>query len=187
MSGRTKPTSTWMVTQTQDITPFQFGYDLSFNYYYQPAYQTYLSDGRTPTDLEVYISTDYTQGDIQDEDGNFINGTWEKVNADMRCNRSLGVSAGKSTGAPWGPEFTGTPYPGNQNGADPDGRKRPGTTFYNKWVRCSYDIPASKISTTFTVAFKVTSYFTGELTNNSASPGRGGTYFLSDFHYKAAE
>lgn len=187
VSGRTKPTSTWMVTQTQDITPFQFGYDLSFNYYYQPAYQTYLSDGRTPTDLEVYISTDYTQGDIQDEDGNFINGTWEKVNADMRCNRSLGVSAGKSTGAPWGPEFTGTPYPGNQNGADPDGRKRPGTTFYNKWVRCSYDIPASKISTTFTVAFKVASYFTGELTNNSASPGRGGTYFLSDFHYKAAE
>lgn len=186
-SGRTKPTATWMVTQTQDITPFQFGYFLSFNYYYQPAYQTYLSDGRTPTDLEVYISTDYSGGDIQDEDGNFLNGTWEKVNEDMRCNRSLGVSGGKSTGAPWGPEFIGTPYPGNQSGADPDGRKMNGTTFYNKWVRCSYDIPISKISTTFTVAFKVASYFNGELTNNAAGPGRGGTYFLSDFHYKAAE
>jgi hypothetical protein len=186
-SGRTQPTASWMVTETQDLTPFQFGYFLSFNYYYQPAYQTYLPDGRTPTDLEVYISTDYTGGDIQDEDGNFTNGTWEKVNTDMRCYKSLGTSGSISTGAPWGPEFIGTPYPGNQNGADPDGRKRPGNTFYNKWVKCSYDIPISKISTTFTVAFKVASYFTGEIANNASAPGRGGTYFMSDFHYKAAE
>ena len=186
-SGKTTPTSSWLVTQTQDLTPFQFGYFLSFNYYYQPAYQIYLADGRTPTDLEVYISTDYTGGNIQDADGNWINGTWEKVNEVMKCNRSEGLSGGFSTGAPWGDEFIGTPYPGNQSGPDPDNRKKPGTTFYGRWVRCSYSIPTSKISSTFTVAFKVASYFNGELLNNATAPGRGGTFFLSDFHYKASE
>lgn len=181
-SGVTAPTSTWMVTETQDLTPFEFGYFLSFNYYYMPAFQTYLADGRTPTDLEVYISTDYTGGDIQNAQGEFLNGTWQKVNENMRCRRS-----NSAAGTPLGSEFTGTPYPGNQSGADLDDRKRPGTSFYNKWVQCTYDIPLSKISTTFTVAFKVASYFDGELTNKASAPGRGGTYFLSDFNYKAAE
>ena len=186
-SGATAPTSSWMVTTTQNLTPFRFGFNLSFNYYYQPAYQIYMADGRTPTDMEVYISTDYTGGDIQDTDGNWLNGTWTQVNNVMKCNRSEGTAGSVSTGAPWGPEFIGTPYPGNQAGPDPDGRKMPGTTFYNKWVRCTYDIPVSQIVENFTVAFKVTTYFEGTLLNNSTAPGRGGTYFLSDFHFKAAE
>lgn len=181
-SGVTTPTSSWMVTKTQDLTPFEFGYSLSFNYYYMPAYQTYLADGRTPTDLEVYISTDYISGDIQNANGEFINGTWTKVNEDMRCRRS-----NSAAGTPLESEFIGTPYPGNQNGADPEGKKRPGTSFYSKWVKCSYDIPVSQISTTYTVAFKVASYFEGTISNNAAAPGRGGSYFLSDFNYKAAE
>ena len=147
-----------------------------------PAYQTYLADGRTPTDLEVYISTDYISGDIQNANGEFINGTWQKVNEDMRCRRS-----NSAAGTPLESEFIGTPYPGNQNGADPEGKKRPGTSFYNKWVKCSYDIPVSQISTNYTVAFKVASYFEGTISNNAAAPGRGGSYFLSDFNYKAAE
>lgn len=183
----TTPTSSWMVTTTQDLTPFQFGFKLSFNYYYMPAYQTYMADGRTPTDIEVYISTDYTGGDIQDATGKWLNGTWTKVNNNIKCNRSLGVSSGISTGAPWGPEFLGTPYPGDQNGSDPDGRKMPGTTFYNKWVKCSYDIPVSQISKNYTVAFKVNSYFQGSLLNNTTVPGRGGSFFLSDFYFKASE
>ncbi|RAV28201.1 hypothetical protein [Sinomicrobium soli] len=185
--GSTQPTASWMVTSTQDLTLFQYGYDLSFNYYYQPAYQNYMEDGRTPTDLEVYISTDYTGGDIQDAEGNWLNGTWTKVNEGIRCRRSEGVNGGRSSGAPWGPEFVGTPYPGNQEGPDPDGRKVPGTTFYGKWVKCSYDIPPELISPNFTVAFKVASYFEGELLNNSTVPGRGGAYFLSDFNYRADE
>lgn len=186
-SGVTHPTASWMVTKTQDLTVFQYGYELSFNYYYQPAYQTYMEDGRTPTDLEVYISTDYTGGDIQDAEGNWLNGTWTRVNENIRCRRSEGVTNGKSSGPPWGPEFMGTPYPGNQEGPDPDGRKTPGTSFYGKWVKCSYDIPPELISRNFTVAFKVASYFEGELLNNSTVPGRGGTYFLSDFNYRADE
>lgn len=183
----TQPVSLWLVTSTQDLTPFQYGQKLSFHYYYQGAYVNYLSDGRTPTDLEVYISMDYTGGDIQDADGNWLNGTWVKVNEEVRCRLSLGVSGAISIGAPWGPEFIGTPYPGDQNGADPDGRKTPGTTYYNKWLQCAYDISVDKISPTFTVAFKVASYFEGEIQFNGTPPGRGGTYFLSDFHYKAVE
>lgn len=184
----TTPTSSWMVTTTQDLTPFQYGFKLSFNYYYMPAYQAYLADGRTPTDIEVYISTDYTGGDIQDATGKWISGTWTKVNNAIKCNRSEGLDAsGKSLGAPWGPEFIGTPYPGDQKGDDPDGRKKPGTTFYNRWVRCSYDIPVSQISKKYTVAFRVNSYFQGTLLNTTAAPGRGGSFFLSDFYYKASE
>lgn len=185
----TKPTTSWMVTTTQDLTPFQYGYELSFNYYYMPAFQTYMADGRTPTDMEVYISTDYTGGTIQDAEGNWLNGTWTKVNETIRCRRSEGTgSTGVSSGAPWGPEFTGTPYPGDQKGADPDNRKRPALgTFYGKWVQCSYNIPQEEISPTFTVAFKIASYFDGEIRNNTSAPGRGGIYFLSDFNYKAIE
>jgi len=184
----TRPLSTWMVTTTQDLTPYQYGFKLSFNYYYMPAYQTYMSDGRTPTDLEVYISTDYTGGDIQDAAGNWLNGTWTKINEQMICQRSEGVSGSNSIGAPWGQEFTGTPYPGDQKGADPDNKKRLALgTFYGKWVKCAYNIPAEKISQQFTVAFKITSFFEGELLNNTTVPGRGGSYFLSDFNYKAVE
>lgn len=186
-SSVTTPTASWMVTTTQDLTPFQYGYKLSFNYYYMPAFQTYMADGRTPTDLEVYISMDYSGGDIQDADGNWVNGTWTKVNSSIKCQRSLGTNGSNSSGAPWDTEFIGTPYPGNQAGDDPDGRKKPGTTFYGKWVKCSYDIPTSQISSKFTVAFKVASYFDGELLNKAPAPGRGGSYFLSDFNYKAVE
>ncbi|HTG55496.1 MAG TPA: hypothetical protein VL943_04465, partial [Niabella sp.] len=157
--------------------------------YYMPAFQTYMSDGRTPTDLEVYISTDYAGGSIQDAEGNWLNGTWTRVNDDIICQRSEGVnSSSVSTGAPWGPQFTGTPYPGDQKGADPDHKKRPALgTFYGKWVKCTYNISTSQLSPTFTVAFKVASYFEGELRNNTAAPGRGGIYFLSDFNYRAVE
>ena len=183
----TDPTSSWMVATTQDLTPFQYGFKLSFNYYSMPAFQIYMSDGRTPVDLEVYISTDYTGGDIQDASGNWLNGTWTRVNNNIKCNRSLGVSGAISTGAPWGPEFLGTPYPGDQTGSDPEGRKKPGTTFYNKWVKCSYDIPVSQISKNYTVAFKVSSYFQGSLLNNTNVPGRGGSFYFSDFYFKATE
>jgi hypothetical protein len=183
----TDPTRSWMVATTQDLTPFQYGFKLSFNYYYMPAFQIYMADGRTPVDIEVYVSTDYTGGDIQDASGNWLNGTWTQVNQTMKCQRSEGVSGSSSIGAPWGPEFIGTPYPGDQNGSDPEGRKKPGTTFYNKWVKCSYDIPASQISKNYTVAFKVNSYFTGSLLNNSTVLGRGGSFYFSDFYFKASE
>lgn len=187
-ASATDPTSSWMVASTQDLTPFQYGFKLSFTYYYMPAFQIYMADGRTPVDIEVYISTNYKGGDIQDATGKFLNGNWTKVNNAIRCNRSEGVNtANLSTGAPWGPEFIGTPYPGDQKGLDPDGRKNPSTTFYNKWVRCTYDIPVSQISKNYTVAFKVSSNFQGTLLNNTTVPGRGGSFYFTDLSFKASE
>jgi hypothetical protein len=184
----TDPTTSWMVATTQDLTPFQYGFKLSFTYHYMPAFQIYMADGRTPVDLEVYVSTDYKGGNIQDANGKWLNGTWTKVNNLMKCQRSEGTSGSNSTGAPWGTQFIGTPYPGDQKGLDPDGRKNPSTTFYNKWVRCTYDIPTSQISKNFTVAFKVASYFQGSLLNNAATvPGRGGSFYFSDLYFKASE
>jgi hypothetical protein len=183
----TDPTTSWMVANTQDLTPFQFGFKLSFTYHYMPAFQLYMADGRTPVDIEVYVSTNYKGGNIQDASGKWLNGTWTQVNKVMKCQRSEGVSGTASTGAPWGTQFIGTPYPGDQKGLDPDGRKNPNTTFYNKWIRCTYDIPTSQISKTFTVAFKVTSYFQGSLLNTTAVPGRGGSFYFSDLYFKASE
>jgi len=185
----TKPTSSWCVTTTQDLSVYNVGYALSFNYLYMPAYQTYMSDGRTPTDLEVYISTNYTGGPVQDANGNWANGIWTKINQDIKCNISTGnATDGKSNGATWGEMFTGTPYPGDQKGLDPDLRKNlERGTVYGKWIKCSYDITSYKNSKSFTVAFKVASYFYGDLLNNAAAPGRGGSYFLSDFNYLAKE
>ncbi len=181
-SNATTPTTSWMVTTTQDLTPYRYGYKLSFNYYYMPHFQTYMANGGSPTDLEVYISTDYTGGAIQDANGNWLNGTWTQVNDVMRCRK------GNATGSSWGNEFIGTPYPGNQSGDDPDGKKRPDLgTFYGMWVKCSYDIAPEQITNNVTVAFKIASYFEGELLNNTTVPGRGGIYFFSDFNYKAVE
>ena len=187
-STTTKPTSSWCITTTQDLSLYNMGYSLFFNFTYMPAYQTYMADGRTPTDLEVYISTDYTGGKVQDENGNWVNGTWTKINQNISCNISLGTVSGKSSGAPWGPTFIGTPYPGPQTGEDPDGRKDLARgSVYGKWIKCSYDITSYKESKSFTVAFKIASYFYGDLLNNTTVPGRGGSYFLSDFYYMAKE
>lgn len=181
-SNTTTPTTSWMVTTTQDLTPYRYGYKLSVNYYYMPNFQNYMSDGRAPIDMEVYISTDYTGGAIQDAGGNWLNGTWTQVNDVMRCWK------GGTNGAPWGSEFMGTPYPGTQTGDDPDGKKRPALgTFYGRWVKCSYDIAPEQITNNVTVAFKIASHFEGELLNNATAPGRGGIFFLSDFNYKAVE
>lgn len=179
----TDPLNAWMVIPTQDLTPFQYGYQLSFNFYYKNTYVAYLEDGRTPTDLEVYISTDYTGGILQDESGNWLNGTWTKVNT----NENMKVQIGSATGTDWGATTIGMPYPGNQAGADPDGRKNTLKNAASRWVSCTYEIPIDEISSTFTVAIKFASYFEGQLLNTTEIPGRGGVWFLNDFHYKAVE
>lgn len=181
--GYTTPSSYWAVMTTQDLSVYKMGYELMMRYYYMPAFQLYMEDGRTPSDLEVYISTDYTGGAIQYENGDWTeNGTWTRINEEIVCNR------GTRNGPPWEDDFIGTPYPGDQLGPDPDGRKNLDIgTVYGRWIKCSYDITDYKDSQTFTVAFKVNTYFEGELLNNTSIPGRGGSYFLTDFHYVATE
>lgn len=189
LGGRTSPFDIWMAMDSQDLTPFQYGYKLSLTFYYQVAFFRYLQDGRTPSDLEVYISTDYSGGNIMDVNGNWQNGTWTKINDDIKSQKSLGTNGTQSTGAPWGPVFDGTPYPGDQTtGGDPEGRKRPDLgDFSQKWVKCVYEIPSSYISTNFTLAFRIKSVNFTDPIIFSQGEGRGGMYIFSDIHYKAEE
>ncbi len=171
-NGITKgPFNTWMVTTTQDLTPFQYGYDLSFSFYYLLTYWQAMSDGTIPIDFEVYISTDYTGGDLQDAQGNWLNGTWTKVNAAIRSSQSTSL-----TGETWGSETVGLTT---------------GQVTNTHWLRCTYDISPEQISPHFTVAFRLTSLFEGALSNNGTTAGteqgRGGRHYLTDFHYKAEE
>lgn len=190
-AAETKPVTTWCVMATQDLSLYNVGYNLSMGYHYLPGFQTYMADGRTPTDLEVYISTDYTGGAIQNTNGTWTgNGTWTQINRTINSSISKGVAPGTSVsnGTNWGDSFWGTPYPGDQKGDDPDGLKDPERgTVYGKWIKCNYDITQYKNCKTFTVAFKIASYFKDALKNSAAVPGRGGSYFLSDFHYVATE
>src|SRR5690606_41790481 len=106
----------------------------------------------------------------------------------LRCQRTEVQACSNSVMQSRGPKFIHTPYPGNHSEPYPEGRKLPElSTYYGKWVKCTYNIPVEKVSTTFTVAFKIASYFEGELLNNATAPGRGGIFFLSDFHYRAVE
>lgn len=173
INGITKgPFNTWMVTTTQDLTPFQYGYDLSFSFYYLLTFWQAMSDGTIPIDFEVYISTDYTGGDLQDAQGNWLNGTWTKVNAALRSSQSTSL-----TGVTWGGETVGMPVTGQVTNTH--------------WLQCTYDISPEQISSHFTVAFRLTSLFEGNLSNNGATAGteqgRGGRHYLTDFHYKAEE
>ncbi|NGM90346.1 hypothetical protein G5B35_23905, partial [Parapusillimonas sp. SGNA-6] len=189
----TAPFDIWLAMASQDLTPFQYGYKVSLTFYYQVAFHQYLQNGSSPSDLEVYISRDYTGGIIADANGNWLNGTWTKINDDIKSQKSLGTNGTQSTGAPWGPVFDGTPYPGDQTGPDPEERKRPDLgTFSAKWIKCVYEVPSSYLtSTSFTLAFRIKSMnFTEPVTFNHADlskRGRGGMYVLSDIHYKAEE
>lgn len=182
-SAWSEPVNCWLIMQTQDFTPYRTGYSLHMEYYYKGYFQNYMSDGRSPTLLEVYLSTDYTGGDIQHVDGTWTgNGTWTQINPIINWRR--GTQTGPSYGAV---VYVGTPYPGDQSGEDPDGVKTPDFQTTRRWLKCFLDITEYKDCKTFTVAFKIASYFTGTLKNNAEAPGRAGRYWITDFHYTATE
>ena len=166
VGGVSKPHESDVIINTQNLSLFSLGFNLSAVFYTQNRFVEYLADGRTPTDLEIYISTDY--------DGNNATATWTKVNSQVACQIN------SVTDTP----FIGTPYPGDQRGADPDGLKDLSKNADGQWVRCELDLNPYKQEKNFTLKFKLASYFTGEI---SGTTGRAGRYFISDVHYKATE
>lgn len=186
----TTPSTSWCVLSTTDLTTYKDGYDIFIGFYYRSYFVDYMDDGRTPTELEVYISTDYNGGLIQNSDGSWTNnGTWSKINDQITCQIGIGQDAnGNPTGESWGKPFIGTPYPGNQKGLDPDGKKNASiSSDYGQWIKCSYDITNYKTCKTFTVAFRVESFFSGKIMRNETPGGRGGSHFLTDFYFVANE
>ena len=78
----------------------------------------------------------------------------------------------------------GLPYPGDQKGDDPEGKKDSYKNADGKWVRCELNLNNYKNEDKFTLKFKLQSNFTG---NISGATGRAGRHMISDVHFKATE
>ncbi|MCG8580192.1 MAG: hypothetical protein MI866_09760 [Bacteroidales bacterium] len=165
IGGESLPHESWVVMNSQNLEDYSFGYDLSAVFWMKNQYVEYMTDGRTPTDLEVYVSSDFASS-VEDA-------TWEKVNVKLKCEINNS-----------GTIIDGTPYPGDQKGDDPDGRKDSGANADAKWVKCTLDLSPYKDLSNFTLAFKFASYFDGSI---SGGTGRGGRYYISDVHMQATE
>lgn len=165
IGGESLPHESWVVINSQNLSNYKQGYDLSATFWTKNQYVEYMTDGRTPTNLEVYVSTDFASG---------IEGaTWTQVNDVVSCeiNNSGNI-------------ITGTPYPGDQQGDNPDGLKDPAANADAKWVKNVLNLENYKNEKNFTLAFKFASYFEGSI---SGSTGRGGRYYISDVHIDAKE
>lgn len=169
VGGISEPHISDVIINSQDLSGFSVGFDLSFVYYYQNRFVEYLEDGRTPSDLEVFISTDFT--------GNVEDATWTQVNDQISCQIN------DLTMTP----FIGTPYPGDQTGPDPDNRKNPDQNADGRWVRGELDLNSFSTEQNFTVRFRFNSFFTGQLNNGPDGVGRVGRYLISDVHFRATE
>lgn len=169
VGGISEPHISDVIINSQDLSGFNVGFDVSFVYYYQNRFVEYLEDGRAPSDLEVFISTDFT--------GSVADATWTQVNDQISCQIN------DLTMTP----FIGTPYPGDQTGPDPDNRKNPDQNADGRWVRGELDLNSFSAEQNFTVRFRFNSFFTGQLTNDVDGVGRAGRYFISDVHFKATE
>lgn len=158
-----------VIINSQDLTKYSLGYDVTTVFYTKNMYVEYLPDGSTPTELEIYYSLDY--------DGDNSKATWVQINDQIKCEINND-----------GKEFIGTPYPGDQKltNGDPDGRKDSTHNPDNKWVRNQFDLNNFKTEKNFTLKFKFASYFEGQI-NYTSNEGRGGRYYISDVHFKASE
>ncbi|AZQ64805.1 hypothetical protein EI427_21510 [Flammeovirga pectinis] len=163
----------WMVMDTQNLTQYGKGFDISAVFWLKNLAMMYLEDGSKPADMEIYITSDYN-GDVKTTN-------WTQVNDIVKF---------KIDGA--GTEYTGTPYPGNQLGVDPDGLKDPSRNTYNTWLRFELDLGPYKDMSQFTLAFRYKTYFEGDfkegLDGVKVSWGTSaGKFVVSDVNYKAVE
>ena len=103
-----------------------------------------------------------------------VKATWTKINDKVKS--WINTTAGDP--------IIGTPYPGDQLGVDPDGKKDALKNADAKWVKCEFDLNSFKTEKNFTLKFKFASYFTGTI---SGATGRSGRFYISDVHFKATE
>lgn len=162
--GENMPHESWVVINPQDINFYnKLNFDLKATFYIQNKYVEYLADGKTPVDLLVKVSTDYTN--------NVNTASWIQVNDILTCSIANNADV----------TFTGTPYPGDQSGDDPENRKNAGTNADAKWVKCELDLSDYKDSNNFVLAFHLKPFFEGAI----EAPGRPGRFYISDVTYTA--
>ena len=164
----------YVTINPQDLTQYSLGYDLTMVFYTKNQYVEYMPSGETPSDLEIYISEDYT--------GEDNTSTWTKVNDQLSTQiNSLTVTP-----------FIGFPYPGDQ-------KLKSGMTNHGqdtsknadaKWVRSEMNLNDYKDVKNFTLKFKIISNYTDEEYPGGikgVGGSRPGRYYISDIHFKASE
>lgn len=156
----------WVVMNPQNLTKYSGCYKAEATFWIRNNNIEYLNDGRTPSALEIFITDDFT-GDL--ETANFT-----QINDILQCQINNE-----------GEVFTGTPYPGNQEGPDPDGLKDPSRNADGEWVKCTLDLTPYLDQEDFVLAFKYASYFQGKII--AGEDGFAGAHQISDVHYKANE
>jgi len=166
-----EPHESFVTINPQDLTQYSLGYNLSMVFYSKNQYVEYMTDGGTPTELEIYISENYT--------GEDATSTWTQINDQLSCQ----INSTTST------PFIGTPYPGDQKlgAGDFDGKKDTSRNADGKWVRNEMNLNTYKSSKSFAVKFRIVSLYEGPGKPSSGSAGRPGRYYISDVHFKASE
>ena len=137
------PSDTWIVMDPVNLALYEGCFNSKAVFWYNLFLNNkacYELDGSTPIGLEVYITNNYT-GDTSSTD-------WTQVNDVLECEINDN-----------GTIFAGTPYPGDQTGLNPDGLKDPTKNANNLWVRGELNLDDYKAEESFTIAFRVKTYF----------------------------
>ncbi|MCG9972543.1 hypothetical protein [Christiangramia crocea] len=156
----------WVIMNPQNLTTYAGCYRAEATFWIRNYGIEYLNDGRTPSGLEIFVTDNFT-GEI--ETTNFT-----QINDILSCQINNE-----------GEVFLGTPYPGNQEGPDPDGLKDPTRNADGEWVKCTLDLTPYLGQENFVLAFKYASYFQGKII--AGEDGFAGGHQISDVHYKANE
>lgn len=176
-AGAQVPHESWAIMNSQDLSSFQFGYDVEAVFYTKNRFVEYLTDGTSPSFIEAYVSTDYL--------GDFNSATWTNVTDALVSNIESGAGFEEGT------EFMGLPYPGDQNLRglpNPDNLKDPAKNADDKWVKSMLDLGDYIGMTNVTLALRVYTTFDGTIAYDSGGPfDRSGRYLLSDVNITAYE
>lgn len=160
------PSDSWIVMDPVNLALYEGCFDSKAVFWYKlylNQYAGYELDGSTPIGLEVHITNNYT-GDVDSTE-------WTQVNDILECEINDN-----------GTIFTGTPYPGDQTGLNPDGLKDPEKNANNLWVRGELNLEDYKSESNFTIAFRVKTYF--ETTPYLPVNGKAE---ISNVHFVASE
>lgn len=174
--GTQQAHESWVITNSQDLSKYQFGFDVEAEFFSNNQFVEYLStDGTSPTFMKTYISTNYF--------GDFNTATWTEITNQLESNIESGGAFIN------GNEFTGFPYPGDQNlrgFPNPDGLKDSSRNADAKWVRSTFNMADYVGMSNVTIAFRVYTTFPGTI--SYVFPfDRSGRYLLSDFNITAYE
>ena len=165
----TVPHESWLTTWPQNLSKYNSDcLNLRAVAWVNLNKVEYLEDGRSPVSLEIYI-TDNATPDVRKLDN------WTLITEDKITSRIQKTTT----------EFVGMPYPGDQTGADPDGKKDSTKNANGKLFRLEIDLSNYKEFENFAIGFRYKTTFTGQIKKGVS--GNAGTISFQDIHITAIE